>query len=47
MISVPCGHVLIAKKAEPFPIEFVVRGYMTGSTDTSIWVNYNNGKKKE
>jgi phosphoribosylaminoimidazole-succinocarboxamide synthase len=25
------------------PIEFVVRGYMTGSTDTSIWTQYQNG----
>jgi phosphoribosylaminoimidazole-succinocarboxamide synthase len=24
-------------------IEFVVRGYMTGSTDTSIWTQYKNG----
>jgi phosphoribosylaminoimidazole-succinocarboxamide synthase len=25
------------------PIEFVVRGYMTGSTDTSIWTQYQQG----
>ena len=30
-------------KCKPFPIEFVVRGYMTGTTNTSIWVNYKNG----
>jgi len=29
-----------------FPIEFVVRGYMTGSTNTSIWVNYNGGMRQ-
>jgi phosphoribosylaminoimidazole-succinocarboxamide synthase len=26
-----------------FPIEFVVRGYMTGSTSTSLWTHYNGG----
>ena len=31
------------KKCYPFPIEFVVRCYMTGTTNTSIWVNYKNG----
>ena len=25
------------------PIEMVVRGYMTGSTETSIWTLYKNG----
>lgn len=30
-------------KCTPFPIEFVVRAYMTGTTNTSIWVNYQNG----
>ncbi len=25
------------------PVEFVVRGYMTGSTDTSIWTQYQKG----
>lgn len=38
--SVPHGNVTVAKKADPFPVEFVVRAYMTGSTDTSIWKNY-------
>lgn len=26
-----------------FPIEFVVRGYMTGSTSTSLWTHYKQG----
>jgi len=29
--------------SEVFPIEFVVRGYMTGSTSTSLWTHYKNG----
>jgi len=36
-------NVSVVKKCKPFPIEFVVRSYMTGSTSTSIWKNYQNG----
>eukprot|EP00536_Pseudo-nitzschia_multiseries_P011614 jgi/Psemu1/320105/estExt_fgenesh1_pm.C_4050010 len=43
IVNVPHPYVTIAKKCQPFPIEFVVRSYMTGSTDTSIWKNYCNG----
>ena len=31
------------KKCYVFPIEFVMRSYLTGSTDTSIWKNYEKG----
>jgi len=31
------------KKAQVFPVEFVMRGYLTGSTETSILTQYNNG----
>lgn len=41
--NVPHPNVSIVKKCKPFPIEFVVRSYMTGSTSTSIWKNYQNG----
>ncbi len=43
MLGVPDPNVMVVKKAEVFPVEVVVRGYLTGSTDTSAWVNYNNG----
>ena len=29
-----------------FPIEFVVRGFITGSTSTSLWTVYNNGDRE-
>lgn len=45
MIAVPHPNVLVAKKCEVFPVEFVVRGYLTGSTNTSAWVNYNKGMR--
>jgi phosphoribosylaminoimidazole-succinocarboxamide synthase len=43
ILSVPHPNVSIVKKCKPFPIEFVVRAFMTGSTSTSIWKNYCNG----
>ena len=38
-------NVLFCKKAKVIPIEFVVRGYITGSTNTSLWTHYNNGER--
>ena len=43
LIATPHANVTIAKKCTPFPVEFVVRGYITGSTDTSLWKNYSKG----
>ena len=42
-IASPHANALIARKCAVLPIEFVVRGYMTGSTDTSIWTQYQKG----
>lgn len=36
-------NVMIVRKCKPFKIEFVVRGYITGSTATSLWTHYENG----
>jgi phosphoribosylaminoimidazole-succinocarboxamide synthase len=41
----PGGRDMIVKKCTIFPIEFVVRGYITGSTKTSLWTHYNNGER--
>lgn len=43
VIAVPDPNVLIAKKCTVFPIEFVVRGYISGTTSTSLWTQYNSG----
>jgi phosphoribosylaminoimidazole-succinocarboxamide synthase len=43
VIASPHSNALLARKCTVLPIEFVVRGYMTGSTDTSIWTQYNSG----
>lgn len=36
---------MIVNKCNPIKLEFVVRGYMTGSTSTSIWPMYNSGNR--
>jgi phosphoribosylaminoimidazole-succinocarboxamide synthase len=45
MIAVPDPNVIVAERAKPFLVEVVVRGYLTGVTDTSIWTNYQKGKR--
>jgi phosphoribosylaminoimidazole-succinocarboxamide synthase len=46
VLSSPHANALIARKCRVLPIEFVVRGYMTGSTDTSIWTQYAKGARQ-
>ena len=46
VISSPNNNTLIAKKTTVFPIEFVMRGYITGSTSTSLWTHYNKGVRQ-
>ena len=41
VLSVPDPNVTLAKKCDVLPIEFVVRGYITGSTSTALWTVYN------
>jgi phosphoribosylaminoimidazole-succinocarboxamide synthase len=43
--SPPASNIMIVKKCELIPIEVVVRGYITGSTRTSLWTHYNNGER--
>lgn len=43
LIAIPDPNVMIAKKCRIFPIEFVVRGYITGTTSTALWTQYNKG----
>jgi phosphoribosylaminoimidazole-succinocarboxamide synthase len=45
ILGVPDPNVTVAKKCRPFPVEFVVRGYLTGTTDTSAWMLYSRGTR--
>ena len=46
LISTPDPNVSIVEKCDVFPIEFVVRGYITGTTETSLWTVYRNGARE-
>lgn len=43
MVDHPDPAVMVCKPCRVFPIEFVVRGYITGSTNTSMWTHYAKG----
>ena len=46
VISVPDENVMITHEAQTLPVEVIVRGYITGSTSTSLWTLYNNGVER-
>ena len=46
VIDVPDPNVTVAKNCKPIMVEFVVRGYITGVTTTSIWYNYDRGVRE-
>lgn len=45
LLDVPDPNVVIGKRLDMLPIEMVVRDYMTGSTETSIWPMYERGER--
>ncbi len=45
LITVPDPNILLVKNCKVIPIEMVVRGYITGVTDTSIWGSYEKGER--
>lgn len=46
VLSVPDPNVLVARECQLVPVEMVVRAYLTGTTSTSIWVHYEQGKRE-
>ncbi len=45
IISIPHPNVTIAINVKLIPIEMVVRGYISGVTNTSIWGSYERGER--
>lgn len=43
VVSVPDPNVMVVRECEQLPVEFVIRGYITGVTKTSAWYNYEQG----
>lgn len=46
VVSLPDPNVLIAREATPLTVEVVVRGHITGVTDTSLWTQYAAGARR-
>ncbi len=45
VLEVPDPNVTIARECQLLPVEFVVRGYLTGVSPTSIWTAYARGER--
>lgn len=45
ILALPDPNVTIGKKMKLVPVEAVMRGYLTGVTDTSIWTRYQSGTR--
>lgn len=45
VIATPDPNVTVARKCAVVPVEAVVRGYITGVTDTSLWTHYGKGRR--
>jgi phosphoribosylaminoimidazole-succinocarboxamide synthase len=45
ILAVPDPNVTVAKKCTMLPVEAVVRGYLTGVTDTAAWTRYAAGTR--
>jgi phosphoribosylaminoimidazole-succinocarboxamide synthase len=46
MIQVIDANAMVVKNTKPFPVEVVVRGYISGVTTTSAWYAYEQGERE-
>lgn len=46
LISIPDPNAAVVADAEPFPVEVIVRGYITGVTSTALWYRYSLGERE-
>ena len=45
VIDLPDPNVVVCKKLKVFPVEIVIRGYITGVTSTAAWTAYEKGER--
>jgi phosphoribosylaminoimidazole-succinocarboxamide synthase len=45
VLSVPDPNITIMQEVQRFPVEVVVRGYITGVTTTALWYRYSLGER--
>jgi phosphoribosylaminoimidazole-succinocarboxamide synthase len=46
MIATPDPNAMLVHRAKAFPVEVVVRGYITGVTETALWRRYSLGERE-
>lgn len=44
-LKIPDPNALLALETKPFPVEVIVRGYITGVTSTALWYRYSLGER--
>ncbi|MFT7184108.1 MAG: phosphoribosylaminoimidazole-succinocarboxamide synthase [Oceanicoccus sp.] len=42
----PDPNVIVGQECKPLMVEMIIRGYITGSTTTSLWYNYEKGVRE-
>jgi phosphoribosylaminoimidazole-succinocarboxamide synthase len=45
VLDVPDPNVMVVAECRQLPVEMIVRAYITGVTKTSLWYNYQQGKR--
>lgn len=45
LISIPDPNAALVLESEPFSVEVIVRGYITGVTSTALWYRYSLGER--
>ena len=45
IIDIPDPNVAVCKNLKVFPVDFVIRGYITGVTNTAVWTAYEKGER--
>jgi phosphoribosylaminoimidazole-succinocarboxamide synthase len=45
LIDLPDPQVMRVRRAKVWPVEMIIRGYITGVTSTALWYNYDQGQR--
>jgi len=45
LVALPDPNVAVVRACRPLPVEVVVRGYITGVTQTALWYRYSQGER--
>lgn len=46
LLAIPDPNAAVVTEVEPYPVEVIVRGYITGVTETALWRRYELGERE-